>query len=324
MWPVRRILRVAMNHAQYIRHTGIAALPRSVFLLLLVSGFLIGATGCRPVDDTGKPTVVTSIAPLGDWMREIAGDHLNVVVIVPPNGNPHTFELRPQQLREAAGARLLVLIGAGFEYWEDELLANMDKRVRVMHLSDGHDLLQDDDHAGGHDGHGHAAGNPHLWLDPVFARQAVDQIAQELSGIFPDLDTAFTRNSQRYMAELHNLDAEIRRKVSSWKYRRFVADHSSWVYFSRRYGLRQEGVIEETPGREISAREMSALIRRMKRRHVHAIFADIRKSSHAVDVLAEETGARVAYLDPIGSRQTADSYIELMHCNVDEMRRALR
>lgn len=298
---------------------------RTAIAFIVFTLALLSLNGCRPAEEQNKPTVVTSIAPLGDWVRQIGGAHLNVVVIVPPGASPHTFELRPQQLREAGDARLVVLMGAGLEYWDSELLANVDEHAEVLRLSEGHELLQSgDDHDHGHGRHGHSAGNPHLWLDPVFARQAVGRIAASLSAVLPSLDTAFTRRADAYAAELETLDREIAGDISSLKRRRFVGDHSSWVYFARRYGLRQEAVIEATPGREISARAMSDLINLMKRRKVTAIFANIRKSSNAADVLAEETGAEVALLDPLGGRQTAEEYVPLMRYNVKEMIRVLQ
>ena len=297
--------------------TAVAFFALSISLLFLA--------GCRPAEEQNKPTVVTSIAPLGDWIRQIGGEHLKVVVIVPPGASPHTFELRPQQLREAGDARLVVLMGAGLEYWDTELLANVNERAKVLRLSEGQELLQSGEHDGHrHDGHDHSAGNPHLWLDPVFARQAVGHIAATLAAVLPSLDTAFTRRAEVYASALDTLDREIARRIATLKHRRFVGDHSSWVYFARRYGLRQEAVIEATPGREISARAMSDLINLMKRRNVTAIFANIRKSGNATDVLAEETGAKVAMLDPLGGRQTAEEYLPLMRYNLEEMMRVLR
>ncbi|MBN1446812.1 MAG: zinc ABC transporter substrate-binding protein [Bacteroidetes bacterium] len=294
---------------------------RRFFIPIFVIGIaLFMLTNCNLQGEADKPTVVASITPVGDWVRQVAGDALHVAVIVPPSASPHTFELRPQQLREAVRARLVVFMGAGLEYWDDELLANLNDRVRVLRLSEGQKLIQSDD---GHD-HSHGAGNPHLWLDPVFAQQAVRAIADELSALFPDKDTLFSRRADAYIDSLRRLDADIQRTAKKWRSRRFVGDHSSWVYFARRYGLTQTGVIEATPGREISARDMSRLIRTMARKRVRAIFADRRKSTQAPETLAEATGAKVAMLDPIGGGQMQETYLEMMRENLREMNRVLR
>lgn len=288
---------------------------------------LLFAIACTPSQRSDeRPVVLTSIAPLGDWVRAIGGDAVRVEVLVPRNASPHTFELRPRQLRDAADAALVVFMGAGLEFWADKLVANTRGAEAVLVLSEGAALLQTgDDHAHDHGhGHHHGDGNPHLWLDPVFAAEASARITEALVRILPGEEETLRRRAAAWTDSLRALDAEIRGVSVTWTKRRFVEDHSSWVYFAARYGLEQAGVIEATPGREISARDLGTLITRMKQNDVRAVFADARKTSQAAEVLAEATGAAVARLDPIGSPGTALQYLDLMRYNIREMTRVLR
>ncbi|MCB2203975.1 metal ABC transporter substrate-binding protein [bacterium] len=291
--------------------------PAFILALLLFS-----ACGERQEKDA-RPLVITSIAPLGDWVRAVGGDDVRVAVLLPRSADPHTFELRPTQLRQAADASLAVFMGAGLEFWSDKLLANADAELRVLTLSEGQHLLQsahdDDAH-----GHHHAEGNPHLWLDPVFAKESTGRIADALVSLLPEKAEGIRNRAQAWEDSLTALDASIRETRTRWTRHSFVADHSSWLYFAARYGLEQRGVLEATPGREISAKEMGALIDLMRADDIHAIFTDVRKSTHAVEVLAESTDARVALLDPIGSDASALHYLELMHYNVAEITRVLK
>lgn len=300
---------------------------RFFILLSTLLLLLIAAPACdrqHGADDT--PVVVTSIAPLGDWVRAVGGDAVRVEVLVPRNASPHTFELRPRQLRDAGSAALIVFMGAGLEFWAEDLLANANPDAAVLRLSEGAQLLQTgEEHTHDHgDGHSHAEGNPHLWLDPLFAADAAGRITEALVKILPGREDALRNRAAAWKDSLRALDARIRTARAAWSQRLFVEDHSSWVYFAARYDLEQAGVIEATPGREISARELGALITRMREKQVRAIFADARKSSRAADVLAEATGASVARLDPIGSESTALRYLDLMRYNVREMTRILR
>jgi ABC-type Zn uptake system ZnuABC Zn-binding protein ZnuA len=304
-----------------LRSHNIPILPLTVILLLFA------AAGCdSPRSTSDRAVVVTSIAPLGDWVRAIGGDAVRVEVLVPRNASPHTFELRPRQLRDAGSAALFVFMGAGLEFWAENLIANASPDATVLRLSDGAELLQTgEDHAHDHgDGHSHAEGNPHLWLDPVFADDAAARITDALVRVLPGQEDALRARAAAWTDSLLALDAHIRAVSAGWSHRRFVEDHSSWVYFAARYDLEQAGVIEATPGREISARDLGALITHMRAMNVRAVFADARKSSRAADVLAEATGAAVARLDPIGSEVTALRYLELMRYNVREMTRVLR
>jgi zinc transport system substrate-binding protein len=182
------------------------------------------------------------------------------------------------------------------------------------------ELLQD----GGHDGHGHAhaAGNPHFWLDPVIAAAAVRRITRAVASLRPERADSITARARSYLRELERLDSEIEGIVRRWKQRRYIGDHSSWVYFARRYGLQEAGVIESVPGREVSARELSSLIALMREKDIDVVFADKRKSTRSVEILAEESGARIAPLDPLGA--SGIGYIPLMRWNVREMAKVMR
>ena len=304
---------------------------------------LLAAAGCDAPRDRARPLVVTSIAPIGDWIARLGGGDVDVQVLVSPASNPHTFELAPGQLRQASQASLVVFNGAGLEFWADRLLGNLrDARTPVLTLSDGVDLLQDGhDHAHAHgahaqEGHAHpeghapgtrapgrsAMGNPHFWLDPVLAREAVQRIAAALITLLPARRDSITQRLAALDGELRELDADIRTAATSWTQRRFVSDHAAWVYFARRYGIEEAGVIEELPGREISARAMAGLIRTMKEKDIQVVFADVRKSSRAADLLGEESGARVVRLDLLCS--AGQGYVHMMRDNLSNMSTVMR
>jgi ABC-type Zn uptake system ZnuABC Zn-binding protein ZnuA len=282
------------------------------------------SAGCgKRSDGDDRPLVVASIQPLAQWVQAVGGDEIRVTTLLPSNANPHTYELLPRQIEGAANARLLLTIGAGLEPWADKLAQNMksDNAVRLA-LSDGETLLQDshEHHDHGHDhGHVHEFGNPHLWLDPLFAIRSVEKIRDALSLLYPDREQRFRQHADQYIDSLKHLHTHIETVAAGWSQRRFIADHSSWVYFAERYGLREAGAIERQPGREISARELAGLIRTMKASGIKAIFADIRSNARGVELLAEESGARIAFLDPLGGALTSASYITLMRENVTAM-----
>jgi ABC-type Zn uptake system ZnuABC Zn-binding protein ZnuA len=302
---------------------------------------LIGA--CSPSNEQRKLLVVTSIAPLGNWITAVGGEDVEVLVLVPPSSSPHTFELSPGQLRDASRANLVVFNGAGLEYWAEGLLKNLqDPLTPMLTLSENVQLLQDGHHgrdssmqpgtADRHDEPGrtpsgpsrehHAAGNPHFWLDPTIAASSVTKIAEALATLLPGKKDSIVARAEAYRIALTQLDIEIAAAIITWRQKRFVGDHSSWIYFARRYGLDEAGVMEAVPGREVSARELSSLIRMMRRDRIDVVFADIRKSTRAADILAEETGAQIARLDPMGI--SGSGYLELLTSNVKEMARVMR
>lgn len=302
-----------MKHAQPLS---------TVFFVLLLTA------GCadRREEDT-RPLVVVSIQPLAHWVDAVSGDALRVITLLPSNANPHTFELLPRQIEDASDARLLLTIGAGLEPWADKLAQNMtsDSTIRLV-LTDGEQLLQDAHahHHGNDHGHVYAFGNPHLWLDPLFAVRSVEKIRDALGRLYPRNAQQFRERAARYIDSLRQLHTDIEAVTATWTQRRFIADHSSWVYFAERYGLREAGAIEQQPGREISARELAGLIRMMRANDIKAIFADMRSNARGVTLLAEESGARIAFLDPLGGALTSTSYLTLMRENVAAMDGVMR
>ncbi len=320
-----------MIHRQTFISAGIALVCTALTLI---------SAGCTDSDRNDRTLVVTSISPLGNWIAEIGGDDLDVLVLVPPSSSPHTFELSPGQLRDASRAQLVVFNGAGLEYWSEKLLENLQNPATpVLTLSNGVELLQDgstdgqdedpaassahDSDTHGHSKHRHgAAGNPHFWLDPHIASSAIDMITEALSALLPSRANAMRIRADKYLKELAGLDSAISTEIGSWTEHRFIGDHSSWVYFAKRYGLKEISVIEEIPGREISAREMASLVDLIRKEDIKAVFADKRKSTRAVDILAEETNICVVLLDPMGI--DGMSYLDLMRFNVTEMSKVMR
>jgi zinc transport system substrate-binding protein len=181
--------------------------------------------------------------------------------------------------------------------------------------SDGLDILAEE-------GHG-TAGNPHVWLSPRNAIHQVEAIREALIRADPSGAEVYQANASAYIAELEALDKEIREAVASFSSRRFIAFHAAWVYFARDYGLEQAAVIERMPGQEPSPAEIAAIVERARAMQARAIFAEPQFSTKAAQVIAEESGAQVLYLDPLG--QPPDyRYLDLMRFNLREMSRALR
>ncbi len=286
-------------------------------LMLLIS---LGVAGCsREVEPSGieKPVVTASIAPLADFASQVGGDHVQVITLVPPGASPHTYELTPSQVEQVSRARLLVLNGVGLEYWAEKLALSVNNpNLIVVDTSEGIDILRGD---GGEPG-----GNPHIWLDPKSAAVQVGNIRDALTQADAVHADAYLANADRYVGRLRSLDQEITKSVATWSSRQFIAFHPAWVYFARSYGLVQAAAIEESPGREPSPADLAKIIETARHIGARAIFAEPQFSPKAAQTIAEESGAQVLFLDPLGSSLDDPSYLNLMRHNVAQMAEALR
>lgn len=274
-----------------------------------------------------KLRVVATIYPLADMATNVGGQLVEVKTLLPPGANPHTFEPRPSQIAEISRARLFLKVGAGLDLWAGKFAAAASRgELRVVDASQGMDLMGETEEQGKRGrsrGVGHS--NPHFWLDPVSAMRIVDVIADAMVEADPSGAGTYRGNAERYKEKLKSLDAEIRTAVAGFKRREFVAFHSAWVYFARRYGLRQAAVIEPFPGKEPSPRYLVGVVREARRIGARAIFAEPQLNPKAARVIAGETGMKVLYLDPIGGPDVTgrSSYLELMRYNLSVFREAL-
>lgn len=289
----------------------------TIRLALLVALSLAACQGeAAPAMNDDRLLVVASILPLADFARQVGGDLVQVEALVPAGASPHTYELLPGQLEAVSRARLLVLNGVGLEYWAADLIAAAENpALSVVTTSDGLDILAGEDHE--------AAGNPHVWLSPLNAGHQVELIRDALIQADPAGAAAYRANADRYLGELEALDAEIREAVAGFSSRQFIAFHSAWVYFARDYGLEQDAVVERTPGAEPSPAEIAAIVQTAKAIGAKAIFAEPQFSPKAAEVIAEESGAEVLFLNPLGVPPDY-GYLDLMRYNLGEISKGLR
>lgn len=288
---------------------------RSLILLFFV------IFGLSAADASARPMkVVASIYPVGDMVKEVGGDRVEVRVLLPPGASPHVFEATPGMAKELSQAGLFFEVGAGLEFWAEKLVRASKEKIRIVVLSEGMKLLREES---GH-GHEHEAANPHVWLDPVLAVEMVRKIEKALGEADVQGAGAYRRRSAEYIAKLQNLDAEIRQTVSAFSIKSFVSFHPAWDYFAARYGLKSVGVIEESPGKEPSPRKLQAIVKAIKDHRIRAVFAEPQLNPKAAEVIAQEAGVKVIMLDPEGGLPGRETYLGLMKYNLERMKEAMQ
>jgi zinc transport system substrate-binding protein len=291
-------------------------------LVLALLAALLGGMACKQEESSDRLTVVATIFPLADFVKNVAGDKVDVITLLRPGDSPHTYEPTSRDMKAVARATLLVVNGAGLDFWVEKLKSaasdNMVELDTSAILEKEGLLLSGDEHEGGV--------NPHYWLDPVLAQMQVEAIAAALVAADPGNKDSYLGNAADYIAELKSLDAEIKNETQSFSSREFVTFHPAWTYFARRYGLVEAAVIEEAPGKEPTTKEQMRIIDLVKELNVKVIFAEPQFSTKAAKAIAKDSGAKVLLLDPIGGPGLAgrDSYIALMRYNVGQMGEAMR
>lgn len=269
----------------------------------------------------GEPLVVGTNPIVADIARQVAGDRVEVVSLIPRGTDPHGFEPSPKDFQILLRADLILAVGAGLEETLSPLLDLPEFRTKCLKLSDDLPLLSSPE----------GAPNPHLWLDPLLVRHWAEKIATAFSELISGYADFFGARKAAYQEELLALHAWIREEVEKIPFERrlLVTDHYALGYFAGRYGFTEVGAIvpSESTLAEPSAQELAELIRKIQELRIPAIFVSPAFNPSLAAQVAKESGARlvVLYLGTLtGPEGPAPDYLSLMRENVRRMVEALR
>lgn len=268
---------------------------------------------------TDKVKVVVTIPVLAAFARQVGGDRVQVTTLLSPGASPHTFEPTPSQARAAAQADLVVRIGLDADRWIHGLLPKNVPLITATEL-EGIELITENSHEE-REAHPHHSANPHIWLDPAYAKIICSAIAEELGRIDPRAQSVYEKERDRYLTELDSLHIRIEAAVAEFGSKKYVSLHPAWIYFALRYSLERVAVIVSSPGKEPTPRHLQEVIESIKRTGARAVFAEPQLSPKAAQVIAKEAGVEVLFLDPLGKQN--ESYIKLMDRNLAVLSEAM-
>lgn len=286
-------------------------------------------------------SVVATTTLVADVVRAVAGNNAQIVTLLPPNADPHSFEPTPRDVVSVSKADVVFISGANLEAQFANILANargpvVDLSTRIA-LRYGADIEHDHDEAGsGEEGdhheeaHDHGEFDPHVWFDPTNVMIWTAAIEETLCELDPDNSAVYASNAAAYRRALVELDLWIWEQVARLPYgnRDLVTDHLAFGYFAARYGFRQVGAIFPglSPLAEPSAKELSDLVDTIELLGVPAVFVGTTVNPAVAEQVAADTGSAVVSLytgslsDPGGP---AASYIDFMRYDVEAIVEAL-
>ncbi|MCX8071020.1 MAG: metal ABC transporter substrate-binding protein [Candidatus Binatia bacterium] len=283
----------------------------SASALLLVLQFAFAASAWA-----AQPKVVATIFPLASWLAELTEDTAEVEQLLPAGANPHMFEPPPAQVRALSQAILLVTVGAGLDDWAGKIAVAAGGNLHVLRLADRVPLLPLT---------GEQGRDPHFWLDPILVRDHVmPALTDALARVAPQHAGAHAARARQWSEELSRLDERLRQELAPVRGRAYIAVHSAWRYFAHRYGLVEAATVEPVPGRELSAKEMIALVEQVRRSGARALIVEPYVFSKVASQIAAETGIRLVTVDPFGGGALHGGYIRLMEANARAFVEALR
>jgi zinc transport system substrate-binding protein len=257
-----------------------------------------------PASETRKPLVLVSVAPYKFLAERIGGGAIEVQTIIPPRSNPHAFEPTSRQVTDIARGEVWFRIGEPFEEKVLPLLLGKSPKMAVSDLRERVKLHPAEE---GHHcpscGHDHL--DRHIWLSPKLAMAQAKQMAEVLSGRFPELKDRFEENLEKCLSELQQLDLEIQAILAPLQERSFIVSHSAFGYFCREYGLEQLSVEQE--GKDPRPRHLEEMLEKAKKAHAAVAFALPQHNNKGAQIVAKEINVPVRMIDPYSS-----DYIETL------------
>ena len=320
MFPRFRAARLSLKNRGRL---AAAYLGLTLFGAVLLAGCQGASPSSAASGSGGRIRVVTTTTVFADIVRNVGGDLVDVTSLVPKNGDVHTFEPRPADVRSVAQAQLLVMNGLGLDDWLAKTITNASSSgtplVKLAVDLPGVTLLAGEDPG---------TENPHLFMDPTYVELYVDRIAAGLKQVDPAGASRIEAQAAAYKSRLAELDTWVRDQVSTipLQDRKLVTFHDAFPYYAREYGISIVGVAVAAPGQDPSAGYTAALIDAIRKAGVKAIFSESQSPAKLVDQLAAETGTKVVanlYDDALGDPPVT-SYEAVIRWDTQQLVAALR
>ena len=266
--------------------------------------------------------IIATTTDIAALVKAVAGDRVEVESLASPTQDPHSLELKPNQLLRLHSASLVVRIGLDHEPW----LARVQFNAPVLDLSRNVRLLQTETPRlrVERQSHVHAFGNPHYWLDPENAKAMVISICMGLSKLDVADRIIFEANRDAFIRQIDTRMSSWKKALAPYTGTRIVVVHDTWIYFADRFNLSIVAAAETTPGVPPSPAELAKLYSRMREAKVRLVIADPNSNESLIRQIGTHGEARVVALAPsVGADPAAIDYFSLIEMNIDRLVKAL-
>lgn len=319
-------------------------LYRPILSVITVSSLLL-STPIAQANPAPPIEVVASFSILANITKEVGGPLVNVTSLVGPDADSHVFNPSPADAKSLARAQVVVINGLGFEGWIDRLVKSSGFKGALVVASHGVKPLdfkdetksnapeQKDshkhDHKHNHAKDDHGAVDPHAWQDLKNGKIYAENIRAALVAVMPAARDEINARAQRYIDQIDALDQASRVRLAAVPeaQRRVISSHDAFGYFAQAYDVEFFAAQGWSTEREVSAADMAAVIREIRKDQVRALFVENMSDPRLMQRVSEETGVRIGgklYSDALSAPGTgADTYLKMFSSNVNTILQAL-
>src|SRR5216683_920110 len=275
------------------------------------------ATGI-PARAGDRLNVVASFSILGDFVRNVGGERVNVTTLVGTNSDGHVSSPAPADAKKIADAKLVIINGLGLEGWLPRLVQSAGSKAAIVAATAGIAPLKIGSDA-----------DPHAWQSVVNARIYVANIRDALGAAAPADAEFFRANAELYLAKLDVLDREVREAIAQIQQarRKVISTHDAFGYFAAAYGIEFIAPLGVSTESEASARDIAGIITQIRTLKIPAVFLENISDPRLIRRISAETGAKVGgtlySVSLTGEKGDAPTYIDMVRHNIKTLTSAL-
>jgi zinc/manganese transport system substrate-binding protein len=271
-----------------------------------------------PARAADRLNVVASFSIIGDFVRQVGGDRVEVTTLVGPDSDAHVYVPAPSDAKRVAGAKLVFVNGLGFEGWLSRLVKSAGGKATVVTTTTGVTPLKLGSEA-----------DPHAWQSVANAKIYVANIRDALVAADSASAETFKSNASAYLAQLDALDREVRETIAKIPEgrRKVISTHGAFGYFAAAYGVEFIAPVGVSTESEASARYVEKIITQIRAAKIPAVFLENISDPRLMNRISAETGARVGgtlYSDSLtGEKGDSPTYIAMVRHNIKALTSAL-
>ena len=305
-------------------------------LLLLTVVLLSTVSGCgfEKSEDNGKMTVVTTIFAPYDFLKQIVGDKVNVIMLLPPGVESHSYEPTPSDIIEIENADLFFYVSEHTETWVTRITSSLkNKKVETVCIADGIGIEVHGHNHTEHHTHDHSdvcATDEHIWTNLEYASEMVTFLGEKIAEKDEENKDFYLENAKEYKNKILELKAELEKMISSSKRKEIVSgSRFAMKNFTNEFGLDFTAAFDScVDNTEPSATVMAKITDKIKCENIPVIFYEELTEPKIARAVSLETGAKMLLLHSCHNvsakeLESGETYLSLMKQNYTNLKEAL-
>lgn len=294
---------------------------------ILIISLLFCFTGCNPKAENGKPLIVCSTSIIADCVKNVVGDEYEVVALMGPEIDPHSYNPRPSDSRYLSDADVIIYNGFHLEGKMAELFEHLNTRKTVMSIAEYYPKekkIQVD---------AQGAIDPHIWFDPIAWMKGIEGVKNELKSKYSKDASLFETNFQNFNAKITAEYFRLKKLLTGIpeEQRVIITSHDAFHYFGRAFNCKVKAIQGTSTTQEPSIQSMLNLQQYILDHHINALFVESSVNPKSISTIIENCRSRghqlkiggTLYSDALGAKK-AKTYFSMLHENCHTIYNALK